>query len=42
MMSSAYFRDAYMADIFRDQAGFAGTEQITHHALKNFRRNSEE
>ena len=28
MMSSACFRDAYMADIFRDQAGFAGTELI--------------
>ncbi len=28
MMRNAYFRDAYMADIFRDQAGFAGTELI--------------
>jgi 5-methylthioribose kinase len=28
MMRNAGFRDAYIADIFRDQAGFAGTELI--------------
>jgi 5-methylthioribose kinase len=28
MMSNASFRDAYMEDIFRDQAGYAGTELI--------------
>ena len=28
MMKSGLFREAYIADIFRDQAGFAGTELI--------------